>query len=151
MYRNLLLALHIAAVGGWIGANFVQFVLTPRLGRGTGATVAAWWDSVALLSKKYYTYLAVIILVTGILLLVRSSSPYEFSNAFVSLGFLTIIVGGALAGAQFGPIARKTSAAATEGDAGAVEAGYKRVAMLAVVDTVLVLVTILAMVAKWGY
>ncbi|MEZ5215552.1 MAG: hypothetical protein R2715_02905 [Ilumatobacteraceae bacterium] len=46
---------------------------------------------------------------------------------------------------------RKTSAAATEGDAGAVEAGYKRVAMLAVVDTVLVLVTILAMVAKWGY
>ncbi|MEZ5255374.1 MAG: hypothetical protein R2705_00320 [Ilumatobacteraceae bacterium] len=150
MYRNLLLALHIAAVGGWIGANFVQFVLTPRLGRGTGATVAAWWDSVALLSKKYYTYLAVIILVTGILLLVRSSSPVRVLNAFVSLGFLTIIVG------EHWPVpssarSRKTSAAATEGDAGAVEAGYKRVAMLAVVDTVLVLVTILAMVAKWGY
>ena len=149
MYRNLLLTLHIAGVSGWLGANLVQFVLAPRLGRGVGPTSASWWSAAAFLAKKYYTYVAVLIALTGILLVIEVD--YEFSHPFISLGFLTIIVGGGLAGAQFGPLFRKAAAAAEAGDAETVAATAKRTTLLAVVDTALVLVTVLAMVAKWGF
>lgn len=45
MTRNLLLLAHIAAVAAWLGANFTQFVVAPRLRRVGTAPARAWSET----------------------------------------------------------------------------------------------------------
>lgn len=42
MFRSVVLALHITGVAAWLGANFVQLVLTPRFAKDSDAVAAAW-------------------------------------------------------------------------------------------------------------
>ncbi len=39
---ELLLFLHIVAVGAWLGASVTQFVVTPAMQKTGGAPAAAW-------------------------------------------------------------------------------------------------------------
>jgi len=146
--EEFLLTLHILAAGTWIGANVVQFVVTPRVG-GAGAEVAAHWHRTAVsLGLKLYTSAAILLVITGFGLVGVSDGLYEMSDPFVSLGFLTVIVGAALSMRVFAPLGRRIADTYERGgDTGPLE---RRRATLAGVDTLLVVVTVAAMVAKWG-
>lgn len=147
---EILLTLHIIAAGTWIGANVVQFVTANRVGAQGGAAAASWHDNVAWWGKVVYSPAAVVLLATGVAL-VLDSSFYEFSNAFVSIGFLAIIAGAVIGITKVAKGSEKAGAAFAAGDNAGGLATYKQQVMpWAVLDTLILVVAVLAMVGKWG-
>ncbi len=98
-----------------------------------------------------YNVSGVGILVTGLLLLLAVDSPYSFSDAFISIGFLAIIVGAVLGMVVFGPGYRSLAAAIRSGDDSREGSLLQKLTMFGVIDTLVVVLTIVVMVSKLGY
>jgi hypothetical protein len=149
--RDTLLTIHILAAGTWIGANAVQFVMTPRVGDRGAAIAAAWHRAVVGLMRVLYMPAALILLVTGVLLVTAiDETSYEMSDAFVSIGFLAVIIGAGLGMRFFAPQSRLAAEAYDGGDTGAAAAIERKITIGGLVDTAVLVVTVVAMVAKWG-
>lgn len=147
MTRNLLLLLHITGVAAWLGANFVQLVLSPRLAREPAAVAAAWTRQTIWLGERYYIAAGVLIAVTGVLLVL--DGPWSWSAGFVAVGIVVVVIGAVMGAAFFGPLAKRRAAALERGDEADAAAAQGRIIPLALLDTALVLTAILAMVDKW--
>jgi hypothetical protein len=147
-YRTFLLALHIASVAAWLGANYVQAVLSPRFAKESPAVAAAWTRQQMWLGQRYYNAAGALIAITGVLLVL--DGPWDWSDGFVWVGIGVLVVGGALGGLAFTPLARQRLAGLESGDLASAEAAQSRIIPLAVLDTVLVLTAVVAMVHKWG-
>ena len=90
--RDVMLVIHIAGAGTWLGANMIQ-VVVPGLAARQGAEVAAGWYRVAgQLSKSLYMPASILILITGILMVLQDDSP-SFGPLFVTIGFGMIFLG----------------------------------------------------------
>ena len=147
MTRTLLLGLHLTGVAGWLGANFVQLLLSPRFAKGPADVAAAWTRQTIWLGERYYGAVGGLIGVTGVLLVV--DGDWSWSSGFIWLG-IAVIAFGALTGViGFGPLAKKRADALESGDLATADAAQSRIIPLALLDTVLVLLTILAMIDKW--
>lgn len=147
MYRHLLLTLHIIGVAAWLGANFVQLVVTPRLSRQPGEVATAWAETAGRLARTYYNVAGTLIGVTGTLLVQHGG--WSWTAGFVIVGIAALVVGAALGVAEFLPLARRSAAASRAGDATLLRRLGRRAAMSALVDTSVVVLTVLAMVSKW--
>ena len=92
----------------------------------------------------------VLVLLTGIALVLESDF-IDFSEPFVGIGFLAIILGAVLGMAVFGPGSR-TLAQVDPGTATpqAEAAETSKLTTFGIVDTLVVVVTIGAMVGHWG-
>ena len=149
--RDTLLIIHILAAGSWIGANAVQFLITPRIGDQGAAVAAAWHRGVIRMGRLLYMPASIIVLITGIMLLtVVDDSRYEMSDAFVSVGFVAVIIGAGLGMGFFLPQARSTAAAYESGDTGTAAAIERKVAIVGLLDTAIIVLAVVAMVGKWG-
>ena len=146
--RTIVLTLHIVGVAGWLGANFVQMVLSPRFAKGPDAVAAAWTRQTIWLGERYYGVVGGLIGVTGVILVL--DGDWDWSSKFIWLGIATLIVGIVLGVAAFGPLAKRRADALESGDQATAGAAMQRIIPFAVVDTLLVLLTVLAMVHKWG-
>jgi hypothetical protein len=147
-YRTFLLAIHIASVAAWLGANFVQGVLSPRFAKEPPAIAAAWTRQQMWLGERYYNVAGGLIALTGVLLVI--DGPWDFSDGFVMVGIAVVIIGGLLGVLAFAPLARKRLAGLESGDLAAAEEAQNRIIPLAVLDTLLILMTAVAMIHKWG-
>ncbi len=147
MTRTLLLALHITGVGAWLGANFVQLVLSPRFARGPADVAAAWTRQTIWLGERYYAAVGALIAVTGVLLVL--DGDWSWSAGFVWVGIGVVVAGAVMGVAFFGPLAHRRAAALESGDGPAAGRVQSRIVGLAVLDTALVLTAVLAMVDKW--
>lgn len=147
--RTLLLFLHIVAAGAWLGASLSQVVFTPRFRGAAPQAEATYLLGTVDLERRLYTPAAIVLLVTGIVMVIGSEG-FSFSDVFVSLGFLTVIVGAILAMVVFGPKGREAAGLLSDGKVDEARSLQGRLKMFGIIDTLLVLVTILAMVAKWG-
>ncbi len=147
--RTLLLFLHIAAVAAWLGAALAQQVLVPRFRRAEAGPRSTYHLGAVELGVKLYTPAAIIVLITGILLVINGDA-FSFANRFVSLGFLAVIVGAALGMAFYGPKGRETARLLESGDTDAASRIESRIVQVGMLEILLLLVTTLAMVAKWG-
>ncbi len=145
--RTLLLALHIASVAAWLGANFVQLVLSPRFAREDSAIAAAWTRQQMWLGQRYYNAAGAGIGVTGVLLVL--DGDWSWSAGFIWVGIVVVAIGGLLGGLAFAPLAKRRLAGLEAGDAAAAQEAQGRIIPLALLDTVLLLVAVLAMVHKW--
>jgi hypothetical protein len=145
--RTLLLALHIAGAAAWLGANFVQLVLSPRFAKGPADVAAAWTRQTIWLGERYYTAAGGVIAITGVLLVL--DGDWSWSAGFVWVGITVVVIGGFMGGALFGPLAKQRAAALDTGDTAAADAAQGRIIPLALLDTALVLTAVLAMVHKW--
>ena len=148
MYRNILLVIHIAAVGAWLGANIVQAVVPGLLGPESAAA-SAWFRVTEKMSKALYIPAGVTVLVTGVLL-VLNSEVYGFGTMFVTIGFLAVIIGAVLGSVVFGPKSRAIADALDTGDFGLANRLRASTGRFGLLDTFVVLFTIFAMVAKLG-
>ncbi len=148
--RTFLLVVHILAAGAWIGANVTQVVVTPRVSKMGGAAAATWMRSTVTMGRVLYTPAAILSLITGVALVIRSNSPYEFEQAFVVIGFVMVVVGAFLGMRIFGPQGEAAADAFEAGDPDRARAIVSRVLGFGYLDSVLLLVTVTAMVAKWG-
>ena len=146
--RTLLLALHIASVAGWLGANYVQILLAPRFGRAGRDSAVTWARQSNWLGERYYPVIGALVLITGVLLVVETG--WDWSDGFVGLGIAIVILGGITGVVGFGRLGKQRLDALEAGDTDAADAVLGRIVRLGVVDTALILLTVLAMVDKWG-
>lgn len=145
---ELALFLHIIAAGIWLGGNVAQFVLNRRFVE-EGSGLATFLRGTVDMGTRQYTPAAIILLITGIWL-VSQNDAVGFSASFVSIGFAMVIIGGVLGGTVFGPRGREAAALRDAGDDAGARAVESRLVAFGLLDTVLLLVTIAAMVWKLG-
>ncbi|MEZ5229793.1 MAG: hypothetical protein R2710_24975 [Acidimicrobiales bacterium] len=146
--RTLLLVLHLIGVAAWLGGNFTQMAVMPGLDRAGGVVAVAWHQASGRMAQIYYSVAGTVVFLTGVGLVL--DGPYEFSHAFVSIGFAVVIIGGVMGVAFFAPTSRAAVAAHEHGDASAIGKVRQRFAIGAAIDTALVIFTVYAMVAKLG-
>jgi len=146
--RTLLLSLHIAAIASWLGADVLQHAFRRRWERESLDAAKAWARMQFWMHDRYYAVVAIVILVTGIALVVEGE--WSWSSNFILIGLATIVAGGALGGVGLKGLARKRLDALESGDTAAADAAYKRAVPIEIMLTLFVLVTIVAMVHKWG-
>lgn len=146
--RNLLLVLHILAAAIWLGANAVQAFAGPR-SESASREARAWWaDTTGAMAKVLYNVAGVVILLSGVGLVVESE-VWTFSERFVSVGFAAVIIGAVLGMVVFGPGSRRLSEAIHRGDVQTEQATASRLRLFGLLDTIVVVVAVVAMVAKW--
>ncbi len=148
--RNFLLVLHIIGVCIWLGANVVQAFLARSVAEADRDTRAWWAAAQGSMARVLYNVAGITILITGILMLVATDSPYSFSSTFVSIGFVAILVGAGLGMGVFGPGSRNLESAIKAGDRPVEASLGQRLLAFGALDTLVIIVTIWAMVAKLG-
>lgn len=147
-WRTALLVLHIAGAGTWLGANVVQALVPTLAARENPATAAGWFRISAKLSSKLYMPAAILILVSGILLVLESDA-YGFGSRFVTVGFAMVVVGALFGIRVFAPGGEAAAQAVEAGDPARIRAATSRLAAFGTLDTLLLLLTITVMVLRW--
>jgi hypothetical protein len=146
-FRDILLVFHIAGVGAWFGANIVQAVVPPMAARVGIVTLAGWYRITSVLARRLYIPAALVILVTGVLLVMQTDA-YGFGDTFVAIGFGMIILGAVLGMVIFGPGGEAAAAAVETEDVTKIRSAVAKLTSWGVVDTLLLLFTIAAMVLR---
>jgi uncharacterized membrane protein len=156
-FYNLVLFIHIAAAvaafGGTLSYGLIQgYVMSPE-----GRRHAAFWHRLqGVLGKKMITPAATVVLIAGIYLV--AAGNFDFSNLFVTLGIIIIVVLLGLGGAFFAPneeriaeIAQRDIDAAGGGEL-TFSAEYsdlsRRLMMVGITANLLVLLAVFLMVIK---
>ncbi|RPI23797.1 MAG: hypothetical protein EHM57_03485 [Actinobacteria bacterium] len=148
--RDFLLFLHILGAGTWLGANVAQIVSSSTMGGSGGLIAAAWYRTSLTLGRYVYGPAGILIIATGIFLVTTSDGAFEFSDLFVTIGFVVVIIGIVLGITVFGRQGMAAADAAERGDTSVLQRARGRLAGFGVLDTLLVAFTIYAMVAKLG-
>lgn len=146
-YRDILLVLHIAGAGIWLGANVVQAVVPPAAARLGTAALAGWYRLTSVLARRLYIPAAILILITGVLLVLENEA-YGFGSTFVTIGMAMIVIGAVLGMVVFGPGGDAAADAVESGDESRIRSAVARTTTWGLVDTLLLLVTITVMVLR---
>jgi uncharacterized membrane protein len=147
--RNTLLVLHILGVATWFGANMVLAFAGPRAAHATAETRRWWAETQGSMARVLYNVAGILVLITGVGL-VLDSDFVAFSDTFVTVGFLAVIIGAVLGMAVFGPGTRKLADAIEAGDETTEKSLNSRLAVFGAIDSLVLVFTIAAMVGKWG-
>ena len=147
--RTFALWLHILGGGTWLGGNVMQAAVSRGLISGDSNVAKRWMETVHKASGPVYGTASVVILATGIYMVLSSDGAYSFGDTFVGIGIAILIIGGALAGLVFNRQTKAALAAYDSGNAAAAAPAHRAIAMWGTIDTVLVALAVLAMVAKW--
>lgn len=147
--RELLLVLHITGAGVWLGANVLQAVV-PRMAAKHGPpALAGWYRVAAKLGNRVYVPASFLILVTGVLL-VLGADEYGFGTRFVTVGFAMIVIGAVLGVVVFERTSNVAAEAIETGQEGRMRPAVAKLAGFGALDTILLLLTITAMVTRWS-
>jgi len=145
---DVVLLIHVLAAATWFGANVTQIVVTPRMDRVGGAPAAEWMRSTVTMGTRLYSPAAVVALITGFF--VALDRDYSFGSFFISLGFLTVVVGAVVGFRVLGPVGDERAAAYEEGDQTRIDALGTKLRMWGAIDMALLTITIASMVMTWG-
>lgn len=148
-YRDVLLIFHIAGAGTWLGANVVQAFIPPAAARIGVETLAGWYRLTAVMARHLYMPAAILILITGVLLVIESPA-YGFGSTFVTIGFGMILVGALLGIFVFGPGGDATAKAVESGDQVVIRKAVARITRWGLIDTLLLVLTMTVMVIRLG-
>ena len=133
----------------WLGGNVVLAFAGPRNAAAPTEARLWWAQTQGAMARVLYNVAGILVLVTGVGL-VLDNEVIEFSDTFVSIGFLAVIIGAVLGMAVFGPGSRKLTAAIESGDEATEKSLNSRLAVFGLLDTLVVVFTIAAMVGAWG-
>jgi uncharacterized membrane protein len=146
---QFVLWIHILAAASWFGGGVATQIGSQVFASEPATSRAGWYRLVLRLGQILYTPAAVVVLLTGVLL-VTTNEAYGFGSTFVSIGFLAVIVGAGLGMAVYGPRSRDASAALEAGDTGGATAAIGRIRQAGLLELALLAITVAAMVWKWG-
>lgn len=147
--RQVLLIVHIAAAGAWLGANFVQIAGQRMMATKPPDARAAWYRVTGALAGPLYIPAGVLLVVTGVWM-VLSIGAYSFADAFVIIGLAVIVVGAVLGNVVFGPRSEAAAQAVETGDDSRLREATGKLTTFGVIDTLLVLFAITVMVLRLG-
>src|SRR3954468_12807755 len=146
--RTLLLALHITAIASWLGVDVVQHATRRRWQKETSEAAKAWARMQFWLHDRYYAVVALLIVVTGIALV--QDGHWGWSSTFIWVGMAAIAAGATLGGIGLKGLAKRRIDALEASDAPSAAALDRRALPIELFLTAFVLVTVVAMVHKWG-
>ena len=146
--RTILLTLHITAIASWLGADVVQLAMRHRWRDEPVEATKAWARMQFWLHDRYYAVVAVLILASGIALV--EHGDWAWSSAFIWVGIATIVAGGTLGGIGLKGLAKKRADALDASDTDGAAAADRRALPIELLLTAFVLVTVVAMVHRWG-
>ncbi len=144
-----LLFIHIAAVAIWIGAGVTQLVVSPAMHRVGGQAAAEWMRQVVRLGRVLFSPAAVIVLITGVLM-VLDSVLYEFEQAFVIMGFVAVVIGAVLGTRVYGPGGTEVANLHDSGETEQATEKLTRILSIATAEVGFLLFTVWAMVTRLG-
>ncbi len=147
--REVLLTFHIAGAGISLGANVLQAVVPGMVARHGSQAAAGWYRVAAKLVNRVYVPAAVAIVITGTLL-VLGADEYGFGTRFVTVGFAMIVLGAVLGFVVFEKGSERAAEAIESEDRGRVRSAISRLTAFGALDTLLLLLTIVAMVTRWS-
>jgi uncharacterized membrane protein len=108
MYE-FLLTIHVLAAVVWVGGNISLHILGRRvLKRGDGEEIVAFSNEINTVAMRLYAPTSVVLLVAGILLV--NEAGYEFSQLWITLGFLGWIFSFIVGVGYYGPQDKKLQA-----------------------------------------
>ena len=126
-------------------------VRNPGLTRADYEEIFAEWLGIRQtiwLGERYYNAAGGVLAVTGVLLVL--DGDWSWGTEFIWVGLAVVVIGGAMGGLLFGPLAKRRAAALESGDTATADEAQGRIMPLALLDTALILVAVWAMVDKWG-
>jgi hypothetical protein len=148
--RTTLLVFHVLGAATWLGANITQAVASPQFIQAGGEAAARWWRTTVYMGRVLYPSAAIVILLSGIFLVITSEGGYQFSDGFVSVGFAMIVIGIVIGITIFRTRGAKAAELREAGDAAAAAGPEATIRNFGILDTVLLIITIVAMVSRWG-
>lgn len=147
--ENTLKLIHIVAATAWFGAGIVRAVLFARVRRSNDPQrITTFFEENNFLGKAYFNVLGILTLVAGVWLVLITN--WEFSEAWISIGFLGIIFGIAWGVVFYPRSSREVLEGLDVGEAVNVAAPMSRFALYANIELVVLLVVMWAMVFKPG-
>jgi hypothetical protein len=153
-FTRVVVALHVMAVVAALGVTFAYPVFLPWLRRTHPEAMPVMHETMDLIGKRLITPGLVVILVLGAYL---ASKEDVWSEVWVTVPLIILIILGGLGGAFFSPTDRKLAAMARRdlGDGGGelsaeYDALFARSGMVGALAGFLILVAIFFMVAKPG-
>jgi hypothetical protein len=146
--RTILLTLHIAAIASWFGADVMQHAMRHRWGKETLEGNKAWARMVFWLHDRYYAVVVAVIIITGVGLVF--DGDWSWGSGFIWVGVGAIVAGATLGGISLKGLAKKRVESLEAGDPEGAHAASRQMLPIEVILTVIVLITIVAMVHKWG-
>lgn len=145
---KFLLFVHVTATAVWVGAGVGLEIIGARFNNaGDPAAAAAFGKHTADLGQKLFMPGAVVVLVTGILMVL--DSRWEFQDAFIAFGIGAVIVSSVIGAAVLGPLSNKLAALVEKGaPSSAINVQTKKFLGIARLNTLLLVVAIFFMSVK---
>lgn len=150
-YYEFLVTVHVLAAIVWIGSElYTHFQAAQATTRGPEAEAAFVADFMRW-GNTVMPAMAILLIITGVLGVIEG--PWEFSDAWVSIGLTVWVITFLLGVGFYGPQGKKL-AGAIEADGGVVTAQstplLQRIMLVSRIELVLLLIVVIAMVAKPG-
>lgn len=146
---NALLVIHILSVIVWLGAGVGATYIGSRLVNAGGSTALTWLRIAEGMGPRFYGPASGLTLLSGIGL-VLFSDAYGFGSFFVIFGLTVWILVAIGNGVYAGPREKRAVEAFTAGDEGTGRAVLSRVNRFVAVEFLILGVTVIAMVYRWG-
>ncbi|MBU1866776.1 MAG: hypothetical protein KKE89_10205 [Actinobacteria bacterium] len=147
-FSGILKLIHIVFAAAWVGGAVLLSIYGFRLTKAGPADKIAF-SKMALAAGRLFAGFAAVTLAAGTWLVIREDALFGFDQAWVGIGFLGIIVGAVLGPAFYAPQARALIGELEAGNP-ASSAREKRIGMVSMLETILLLVVVWAMVYKPG-
>jgi len=150
MYE-FLLTIHVLAAVIWVGGGTAMHILGRRvLKRGDGKEIYEFSKEINTVSLRLYAPMSLILLVAGILLV--DEAGYEFSQTWITLGFVGWAISFFVGILYYGPQDKKLQAlVAAEGPtADGVVANVRQALMVNQVELLILFLVIVDMTTKPG-
>ncbi len=147
---HILLLIHIAAVILWVGGGLMMSMLAEQVRRaGNPQEIAATVDRMDWFGPRFYSPLAVVTLLAGIGL--AQMGP-GFAAPWVGIGFLALIISGAISGAVLARNGKKLKAliASTGANTAEVQAGLAGLVTWSRINAIVLFIAVVDMVLKPG-
>jgi uncharacterized membrane protein len=145
---DVLLIVHILAAATWLGAGVTVGFLTQRLRQAGDETGRAFMSAYERMGLVVFNPAGVLVLLSGVLLVI--DGPWEFEDAFVVIGILAVLTGAVFGARVFAPLSREAQAAHANHDRAELDRIYRRFRTFGIIDSTLIVLTIVAMVIKLG-
>ena len=146
-FNGWLKFIHVLAAVAWVGGSIlIQIYAARQMRAGTEDRLRFAQDT--LVAGTAFAVAGIVTLAAGVWLVLRVDA-WGFDQAWISIGFLGVLVGAVLGPAFYGPQTR-TLIAELGSDPAAAEPRRRRIAMVSGIETIILVVVVWAMVFKPG-
>ena len=146
---DVLKFLHIVAAIVWVGAGFWTGFFGARVAASKDPARAQAFAADMAIGSRIITSSAALVLVFGAWMVVTEDA-WTWEQAWIVIGVVAVVIGGFLGGMFFAPNTTKALKAFEEGRIPDAIATMRKIGLGSRAMTVLLLVVVFAMVAKWG-